>query len=231
LNHPWSLKGSQSALLTVGRLSWRVKSFVVHLKKTPSANLSRFSCKGGALSIRGDQIVAGRPAKLAVTAILLAVFEIITLSLLLWNGNGLAQNSNTVEVFGLSLYRPWWLASLGGILGGTTRALHAFLVHVRAFETKRVTGHPTSRRSSTASGQAVDDDFDWMHVWYLYLIKPFVGAAIGFLFALLIQFGLVPFVSPDSQHVGSGTVLVSGLAGIFAEDAIGTFRSLFRNRE
>ncbi|HEX9595414.1 MAG TPA: hypothetical protein VF982_00925, partial [Anaerolineales bacterium] len=140
-----------------------------------------------------------RGTKLAVVAIALAAVETITVYLLLENGDSLIQ---PVTVFGTAtlLYKPWVLAVLGGIFGGTTRALYAFLVQTRAFETKRVTGHSSSHRSVTVRGNVVEDDFDWMHVWYLYLIKPLIGGAMGFLFALLIGFGLVPFLAQNAQN-------------------------------
>ena len=141
--------------------------------------------------------------------------------------------NQTVTLAGIEtgLSTPWTLAVLGGILGGTTRALYAFLVQVRAFEYKRVTGHPAPRRSVTASGNIVEDDFAMMFVWYLYLLKPWIGGAMGFLFALLLQFGLVWFLSTGIQDAQAfGIVLASALAGIFAEDAMGALRGLFRRQ-
>ena len=77
----------------------------------------------------------------------------------------------------------------------------------------------------------MDDDFDWMQIWYLYLVKPLIGGAMGFLFVLLFRFGLVPFLSTGEQNdAWVVIVLVSGLAGIFAEDAMRAFRGLFRRQ-
>lgn len=180
-----------------------------------------------------------RRLELAATGVFLVALEVLAIVLLLATGTEPLDSS--IRLGGLVLLRPWVLGVLGGLLGGTARALYAFHVDVRGYEYRKQTGKSYPTWTTTASGRRVPDEFDFMTVWYLFLIKPFIGAALGFLFALLQRFGLIPFLSGDGTAGGScgfacdrevyGIVLVAGLAGIFADQAMDRFRSMFGGSE
>lgn len=175
--------------------------------------------------VNSPTLAPHRTVKLVATASLLIVIEGTAIILLLLAG----ESVEPLALFDLALKKTWCLGFLAGVLGGTSRALHAFLVEIRAFEIFRRTGQPPASLRRLTGGGLVEHTFDFMFVWYLYLIKPFLGGAVGFLFALLHQFGLVPFLSGDGRDA-YGIVLVGGMAGIFAETALARFRTMFRER-
>lgn len=169
-----------------------------------------------------------RSLRLAITGSTLVAIQLLAIFLLLVAGIDLRA---PISVLGLEIYRPWLLAALGGILGGSTRALYAFLTEICLFEMTRQ-GHPPVDTAHPVSGDPLRSNFDYLSVWYLYLIKVFVGGGLGFIFALLQEYGLIPFLTDNqTSREAFGIVLVAGLAGIFAEDAVGTFRGIIRGRQ
>jgi hypothetical protein len=70
--------------------------------------------------------------------------------------------------------------------------------------------------------------FNFMWVWYLYLMKPIAGALLGLIVALLLKYGLVRFLDGRDSPEAYGIVVVAFLGGFFAEDAIDQLGRMFR---
>ena len=67
----------------------------------------------------------------------------------------------------------------------------------------------------------IEDDYDPLHSWYLYFVKPFVGLTLGLLFALALDLGLFSLTGQTDAQGSRPLRLVAtaGLAGLFAESA------------
>ena len=67
----------------------------------------------------------------------------------------------------------------------------------------------------------MDDDYDPLESWELFLVKPFVGATLGLLFALAVELGLLGLggdIAEDKRFLR--LVVTAGLAGLFAENVL-----------
>jgi hypothetical protein len=116
------------------------------------------------------------------------------------------------------------MGTLSGFVGGAARAIWAFIVEIRSFEIYHRTGKPPIAMTRLF-GEPVEYWFDFMWVWYLYLMKPVAGATLGFVFAVLVGYDVIPLQDSSEGH---GTIVVSWLAGFFAEDAIDSLGRVFR---
>lgn len=166
-----------------------------------------------------------RRCKLFVTALSLFLLGMgPVLSLIILASGDLKES---VTVLRIDLFAPWLLGALGGMIGGSARAIWAFIVEVRAFEIYRRTRQPPEAMTHLFN-ERVEYWFDFMWVWYLYLMKPVAGALLGFVVALLQGYGLVPFLGGHNSREAYGIVVVAFVAGFFAEDAIDRLGRLLR---
>lgn len=133
----------------------------------------------------------------------------------------------------VTLFKPWLLGALGGIIGGDARALYAFLLEALAVKVYRTQGKlPKWMLEPRRIGLRIIEGFDYMIVWYIYLIKPAVGALLGIIFASLLKFGLIPFfVNKSLETQGYGILIGASFAGIFVEDAMKMFGKIFDRAE
>ncbi len=179
----------------------------------------------GTAMLDSPNTATNRVLKLVTTLLLLLAIEAGTIVLLLVAGAELAQ---PLSVRRISLYKPWILGVLGGLLGGSVRAGYDFMLDMYAFEFKRQTAQssPLVMRLLARGPEEMEDKFDPLCVWNLYLIRPLLGAGLGFLFALLLEFGLVPFLTASSGRTAFGIIFVAGLGGIFADETMRRFRDI-----
>ncbi len=160
------------------------------------------------------------------TFLLLLIFEFAAIIFLLKIGFDIEENE---------VRKPWLLGVTGGFLGGTTRGIYAFVskIHCRAKYHGRLNEKEVKeQKKKDKKCKDEDIEFDPITVWYLFLLKPFIGLGVGFLFALLVKFGLIPFLisNSESNNEAFGIVLAAGLAGIFAEDAMHKLQSVFSGK-
>jgi hypothetical protein len=172
------------------------------------------------------QTAPWRRVKLFVTASSLFVFGMGPVLILINLGSDLEQ---PLTLSGIDLFRPWLFGALGGMIGGSARAIWAFIVEVRAFEIYLRTGQQP-KTMTRLFNEPVEHWFDFMWVWYLYLMKPIAGALIGFIVALLQEYGLVPFLGGHNSRNAYGIVVVAFLGGLFTEDVIDQLGRLLRRK-
>ena len=125
--------------------------------------------------------------------------------------------------------QPWALsalvAGLGGLIGGVARALYFFSFDSYAFNHKLRTGK--SSQWALAIDSKLDDEFDPLWVWYLWCLKPAVGATVGLVLALAIQLGLVSLGAGEDGRVDTNLrlLLLGGIGGFFCENVFERMRS------
>jgi hypothetical protein len=166
--------------------------------------------------------------KLPVTFLSLAVFgavSVIGLAIIL-RGQGADV---TVPYVGIVMSRKWLAAVLGGVLGGSARALYSFLFENWAFHYRQTTGKSSPCMQRAWRTKDIEDDMDPLVCWHLYLVKPAAGATLGFLFAAAVELGLITLGGGGGQS-GADTgadikamlrvVVAAGLAGLFMENAM-----------
>jgi hypothetical protein len=72
----------------------------------------------------------------------------------------------------------------------------------------------------------VEDDFDSLESWYLYFVKPLLGATLGLLFALVVELGLVSLGGDVAEGKRAiRLVALGGMAGLFAENVLHRMRA------
>jgi hypothetical protein len=158
--------------------------------------------------------------KIAITFGLLLLFEFIAIYALYKIGLYVEDNN---------IVKPWVLGVIGGFLGGTTRGMYALSIRLHCQEKYGSEKDNKEERENDKKCRDIKIEMDYIKVWYLFLLKPFIGAGVGFLFALLLKFGLIPFLisNNDPIKLAFGYVLAGGLAGIFAEDAMNKLQGIF----
>ena len=150
--------------------------------------------------------------KLRVTSAVLIIWSIASVASL-WT---LAQ-----RVGASPQPQPWALsalvAALGGLVGGVARALYFFSFDSYAFNHKLRTGRSSVWAQSVCA--KLDDMFDPLWVWYLWCLKPAVGAMVGLVLGLAIELGLLSLGGGDGTRVDINLrlLVVGGIAGLFSE--------------
>ncbi len=63
----------------------------------------------------------------------------------------------------------------------------------------------------------LDDKFDPLWVWYLWCLKPAVGAMVGLVMALAIELGLISLGAGEAARgdINLRLLVVGGIAGFF----------------
>jgi hypothetical protein len=105
-------------------------------------------------------------------------------------------------------------AGLGGFLGGAGRSLFAFVAEL--------------------GGRGERDPDYYFPVWFLYLLKPFIGIVGGVSLFLLVYYGLVGQFSdtPGKNLEFSRIVLTAVIGGLFFESVFGTMGNIAKgNRD
>jgi len=167
------------------------------------------------------QIIPYRKLKLWVTLISLILFQVFAIISLLRIGTTGEEN---VALGGLSLFKPWLLGALGGLVGGTSRSMFRFLKEVSCW-----LQYPNNPKHNNSWCKDINVNYDCIKGWYLFLIKPFIGLGVGFIFTVLYQIGLIPFLSNINIEIQSSAIVFIGtLAGIFAESALEWLSRLFK---
>ena len=105
------------------------------------------------------------------------------------------------------------------------------MVENHAFEYKRITGNSSPWAKDMLRLKSLDqmeDRFDPLEVWYLYFVKPLVGATLGLIFALTIDIGLITLGAKidDSKHT-TRLVVMAAMAGLFAENVLSRLQGFF----
>jgi len=101
------------------------------------------------------------------------------------------------------------VALLGGIFGGSTRALYMFILEMQG------------------KGWKKDNFRFYLERWFLYLLKPFMGGATGVLFFLGVNLGLVRALTQQAPSVEFlPVILVSAVGGIFFEEVFKLLQKL-----
>src|SRR5262249_41828316 len=116
-------------------------------------------------------------------------------------------------------------------IGGLAKAYYSFVVENHAFEYKRITGNSSPWAKDMLRLKSLDqmeDRFDPLEVWYLYFVKPLVGATLGLIFALTIDIGLITLGAKidDSKHT-TRLVVMAAMAGLFAENVLSRLQGFF----
>ena len=125
--------------------------------------------------------------------------------------------------------QPWAvmvvLASVGGMVGGLARSLYFFSFDSYAFNHRLRTGKSSKWALSVCPD--LDDEFDPVWVWYLWCLKPLVGAAVGLVFALAVGIGLVSLstLPNPTADVSLRLLVLGGFGGFFSE---GVFERMLR---
>lgn len=89
-------------------------------------------------------------------------------------------------------------ACLGGLLGGAARSLFTFKHEIAGYGTRSPS--------------------DYLKLWFIYLIKPFIGVAGGLFFFLVVNLGLVGLFSDSGPEFGFLRVsLTAVIGGMFFE--------------
>jgi hypothetical protein len=136
-----------------------------------------------------------------------------------------ATNQETLAISQIPVQRSWLIATLGGAVGGLARALYSFLLDNYAFHYRRVTGHSSPWVMGVyriKDAKDMEDDFDPLESWYLYFVKPLVGATLGLIFALAVNLGLIGLGGEIGSEgkLSIRLVVTAGLAGLFAENVL-----------
>lgn len=101
------------------------------------------------------------------------------------------------------------LAALGGLFGGSSRAL--FMFH------------------SEVGGHAEKPAAHYLQRWFLFVFKPFIGGASGTLFVLAADFGVVRALTDSTPKFEFlPTALLAAIGGIFFEEVYGVLNNLVR---
>jgi hypothetical protein len=171
---------------------------------------------------------SGRCWKLPVTFLGLALMTAATIGCLIAVATA---NQEPLCVLSIPVQRSWLIAALGGAIGGLAKAYYSFVVENHAFEYKRITGHSSPWAKDMLRLKSLDqmeDDFDPLEVWYLYFVKPLVGATLGLIFALTIDIGLITLGAKidDGKHT-TRLVVMAAMAGLFAENVLSRLQGFF----
>lgn len=94
-------------------------------------------------------------------------------------------------------------ASVGGLFGGSARALSMFILEIGG------------------KGEKKDNISFYSERWFLYVFKPFMGGASGVLFFLTVNLGLASALTSKSTFEIPSIILVSAVGGIFFEEVFG----------
>jgi hypothetical protein len=118
------------------------------------------------------------------------------------------------------------VAALGGLIGGVARALYFFSFDSYAFNHKLRTGK--SSQWALRLCKELDDDFDPLWVWYLWCLKPVVGAMTGLVLALAIELGLLSLGAGSNAQVDRNLrlLVLGGISGFFSERVFEYMRSM-----
>jgi hypothetical protein len=118
------------------------------------------------------------------------------------------------------------VAALGGLIGGLARSLYFFSFDSYAFNHRLQTGE-SSKWALSVCRRTLDDTFDPLWVWYLWCLKPAVGAMVGLVLALAIELGLTSLGTGDAAKVDLNLrlLVLGGIAGLFSEGVFERVRS------
>jgi len=131
--------------------------------------------------------------------------------------------------------QPWALsalvAALGGLVGGLARALYFFSFDSYAFNHRLETGASSQWARSVCP--RLDDQFDPIWVWYLWGLKPAVGAMVGLVFGLAIELVLVSLGAGGAANadINLRLVVFGGIGGFFSEGFFERVRSGMERRK
>jgi hypothetical protein len=160
----------------------------------------------------------GRRWKLPVTFVGLVLLSLVILGSILVLG----ASNGPLPMGKVLVHRGWLMAVLGGALGGLARALYYFMFDSYAFRYRYTTkiSSPYIKAIYGLSDKDMEDDFDPVDSWYLFFVKPIIGATLGLLFGLAAELGLIALageVKNEDQHA-IRLVVLAGMAGLFAEN-------------
>lgn len=120
------------------------------------------------------------------------------------------------------LAHPSWalsalVAGLGGLIGGVARTLYFFSFDSYAFN-HRLHTHKSSQWALSYC-PTLDDEFDPLWVWHLWCLQPAVGAMVGLVFALAIEFGLISLGAKVAARIDVNPLLLvfGAIGGFFSE--------------
>ena len=145
-------------------------------------------------------------------ALLLGSFVLMTMYPQMWGADSDLQGKIQEDNWSALLY----LSALGGIFGGAGRTLS------------------TLGEEVGGSGRRPKGNIrDFIDRWFLYVTKPFTGAASGVLFLLAINIGLVlPLTGSSGDNKRNFTILtvifISSVGGIFYEEVFSILKNLMR---
>jgi hypothetical protein len=109
------------------------------------------------------------------------------------------------------LHKAFLWAGLGGFFGGAGRSLFAFVGEL--------------------GGHGEHDPDYYFPLWFLYLLKPFIGIVGGVSLFLLVYYGLVGLQFGDTLDRNlefSRIVLTAVIGGLFFESVFGTMGNLVK---
>ncbi|HEV8430682.1 MAG TPA: hypothetical protein VGQ41_22460 [Pyrinomonadaceae bacterium] len=132
-----------------------------------------------------------------------------------------------------STQQPWALsavvAGLGGLIGGVARALYFFSFDSYAFNHQLRT--QKSSQWALSLCPKLDDSFDPLWVWYLWCLKPAVGAMVGLVLALAIELGFISLGAGEARvNVNLRLLVLGGIGGFFSESVLERIRSKVERR-
>jgi hypothetical protein len=168
---------------------------------------------------RQPQHAQGYVWKLCLTCAFLIFWFVLSVS-------GLAALAYYQKIF--SAQQPWALsalvAGLGGLLGGLARALYYFSFDSYAFNHRLQTNVSSVWARSICD--TLDDQFDPLWVWYLWCLKPAVGAMVGMIAALSIELGVISLGAGEAAKgdLNLRLLVLGGIGGFFSERAFESFR-------
>ena len=171
---------------------------------------------------------SGRGAKVAGLCLILASIAAAALAALILfvdaEGRGEGLHAGT-------LAGAWLLAVLSGAVGGAARALYSLFFDSYAFQYKQAVGRSSpciKKVYGIREDSGMDDDFDPLRAWQLYVFKPVAAAALGLVFALALEQGLFAAGARDvdDERRPARLVVAAGMAGMFGESALHKLRAL-----